>query len=177
MQEIATLYDDCGTWKTVYSRVLKENTLKCRTVSALKRIASELILRLENLTTEELARFLENRLNERNVFAWLSVCRSYDLLGDLATESFREAYVTGQKTYLASDYEKFVSSKLALHPELDELSEKTYAKVKQIAFKMMREAGYLDNKGNIIPLVMDTELMSFIPERDLVFFPMYIGGR
>ena len=40
---------------------------------------------------------------------------------------------------------------------------------------MMREAGFLDKKDNIIPLVMDAELMNFIPERDLAFFPMYIG--
>ena len=85
--------------------------------------------------------------------------------------------MTGQKTYGHCDYEKFVNSKLPLHPEFDELSKKTYAKVRQIVFKMTREAGFLDKKGSIIPLVMDAELMNFIPERDLVFFPMYIGGR
>ena len=177
MQEVAALYPDCGMWEAVYSRVVQENTLKCRTISALRRIAAEIVLRLEKLASEELARFVENRLNERNVFAWLAVCRTYDLIGDFAVESLHEAYVTGQKRYECSDYEKFVNGKLALHPEFDELSKLTYAKVRQIVFKMMREAGFLDRKGNIIPLVMDAELMNFIPEKDLSFFPMFIGGR
>ena len=175
MQEVAVLYRDCGSGEATYARIVKENTLKCRTGSALRRIGSELVLRLEKLAPEELARFVENRLNERNVFAWLAVCRTYELVGDFAVEALHEAYVTGQKTYTTSDYEKFVNGKLALHPELDELSEQTYAKVRQIVFKMMREAGFLDKKDNIIPLVMDAELMNFIPERDLAFFPMYIG--
>lgn len=177
MQEVAALYPVCGTWEAVYAHIVKENTLKCRTVSALRRIATEIVLRLGKLAPEELARFIENRLNERNVFAWLAACRAYDLVGDFAVESLHEAYVTGQKTYETSDYEKFVNGKLALHPEFDELSRQTYAKVRQIVFKMMREAGFLDKKGTIIPLVMDAALMNFIPERDLAFFPMYIGGR
>ena len=177
MQEMATLYHDCGSWKEVYLQALKDNILKCRTTSALRRIASEIVLRLEKLAPDELSRFVENRLNERTVFAWLSVCRTYDFVGDFAVESLHEAYVTGQKTYETGDYEKFVYAKLVLHPELDELSDQTYAKVRQIVFKMMREAGYLDKQGTIIPLVMETELMNFIPEGDLAFFPMYIGGR
>ena len=177
MQEMATLYHDCGSWKEVYVQALKDNVLKCRTTSALKRIASEIVLRLEKLAPDELSRFVENRLNERTVFAWLSVCRTYDFVGDFAVESLHEAYVTGQKTYETGDYEKFVNAKLALHPELDELSDQTYAKVRQIVFKMMREAGYLDKQGTIIPLVMETELVNFIPEGDLAFSPMYIGGR
>lgn len=177
MQEVAALYRDCGSGEATYARIVKENALKCRTVSALRRIAAELVLRIGRLSPEERARFVENRLNERNVFAWLAVCRAYDLVGDFASEALHEAYVTGQKTYATSDYEKFVNGKLALHPELDELSEQTYAKVRQVVFRMMREAGFLDKKDNIIPLVMDAELMDFIPERDLAFFPMYIGGR
>lgn len=177
MQEVAALYLDCGSGEATYARIVRENTLKCRTVSALRRIAAELVLRLKKLSPEELARFVENRLNERNVFAWLAVCRAYDLVGDFAVEALHEAYATGQKTYATSDYEKFVNGKLALHPELDALSDQTYAKVRQNVFRMMREAGFLDKKGGIIPLVMDAELMNFIPERDLAFFPMYIGGR
>lgn len=177
MQEVAALYQACGTWEAVYAKVVQENILKCRTISALRRIAAEIVLRLDKLEIEELVRFIENRLNERNVFAWLAVCRTYDLIGDFAVEALHEAYVTGQKTYEISDYEKFVNGKLALHPEFDELSKQTYGKVRQIVFKMMREAGFLDKKGNIIPIVMDAELMNFIPERDLAFFPMFIGGR
>ena len=177
MQEVAALYLDSGSWDTVYARVVQMNTLKCRTTAALRRIAAELVLRLGNLAWEELVRFVENRLNERTVFAWLAVCRTYDLVGDFAAEALHEAYVTGQKTCDYSDYEKFVNGKLPLHPEFDDISKQTYAKIRQNVFKMLREAGFLDKKGNIIPLVMDAELMNFIPVRDLVFFPMYIGGR
>lgn len=177
MQEVAAIYKDCGAWKEVYAKVVRDNVLKCRTTSALRRIASELVFRLENLDSEELARFVENRLDERNSFAWLTVCRTYNLVGDFAVEALHEAYITGQKTYDISDYEKFINGKRVLHPELDDLSDLTYQKVRQVIFKMMREAGYLDKKGNIIPLVMDAELMNFIPQRDLSFFPMYIGGR
>ncbi len=177
MQEIATLYESCGSWEAVYGKAVAENILKSRTTSALKRIVSELVLRLTKLADDEVARLVENRPNERNVFAWLSACRAYALVGDFAVEVLHEAYVTGQKELGRGDYEKFVTGKLALHPELDALSEQTYGKVRQIIFKMMKEAGFLDKCGNVIPLVMDPDLVDFIPERELAFFPMYIGGR
>ncbi len=177
MQALGAMYGDCGSWEAVYARAMRENTLKCRTASSLKRIASEIVLRLRKLSPEELSRFVENRQNERNVFTWLAVCRAYGLVGDFAAESLHEAYLTGQKTFSKNDYEKFINGKRTLHPELDELSEQTYEKVRQVIFKMLREAGYLDQDGAIIPLVMDEELMNFIPERELAFFPMYIRGR
>ena len=178
MQEVAAIYRECRLdSEATYARVVKENVLKSRTLSSLRRIALEIMPRLERLTPEEVSRFIENRPNERNVFAWLAVCRTYSFIADFAVDILHEAYVTGQKTLAISDYEKFVNGKLALHPELDEVSELTYTKVRQVVFKMMREAGFLDERGTIVPSVLDSELMDFIPEKDLPFFPMYIGGR
>ena len=175
MQVLAGMYRECGSWDGVYARALKENTLNCRTKSALERVGGELVRRLSVLTAEETDRFAENRLGERNIFAWLAACRFYEMLGDFAVEALHEAYVSGQKTYTHEDYEKFVNAKRTLHPELDEISDKTYAKVRQVIFKMMSEAGFLDAKGNIVPVVMDRELVNFILERDFAFFPMFIG--
>ena len=45
-QEVAALFRESGSWDAVYKRVVRENTLGCRTESALKRIGSELVHRL-----------------------------------------------------------------------------------------------------------------------------------
>ena len=49
--------------------------------------------------------------------------------------------------------------------------------MRQIIFKMMAEAGFLDGEQNIIPVVMDKDLANFIPKRDFAFFPMFIGDK
>ena len=176
-QEVAALFRESGSWDAVYKRVVRENTLGCRTESALKRIGSELVHRLGALSSEEVDRFVENRLGERNLFAWLAICRYYEMIGDFAVEALHEAYVSGQKTFTHTDYARFVNAKLSLHPELDQVSDQTFAKMRQIIFKMMTEAGFLDGEQNIIPVVMDKDLANFIPKRDFAFFPMFIGGK
>ena len=171
------MFRESGSWDAVYKRVVRENTLGCRTESALKRIGSELVHRLGALSSEEVDRFVENRLGERNLFAWLAICRYYEMIGDFAVEALHEAYVSGQKTFTHTDYARFVNAKLSLHPELDRVSDQTFAKMRQIIFKMMTEAGFLDGEQNIIPVVMDKDLANFIPKRDFAFFPMFIGGK
>lgn len=177
MQTIAGMYHGCGSWKEVLCKVMRENTLNCRTHSALERIAGELVKRLEALADDEVARFVGGRADERRLFAWLAACRHYALVGDFAVEALHEAYISGQKTFTRVDYEKFINSKRPIHPELDSISDKTYAKIRQVIFKMMLEAGFLDQQKNIIPVVMDKDLANFFPAHELTFFPMYIGGR
>lgn len=177
MQTIACMYRGCGSWEAVYEKVMRENTLSCRTESALARIGGEIVRRLGSLAEDEVDRFAEGRTGERSLFAWLATCRYYEMVGDFAVEALHEAYVSGQKTYTHEDYEKFINSKLTMHPELDAISDLTYGKVREIIFKMMVEAGFLDKQKNIIPVVMDKDLINFIPERDFAFFPMYIGGK
>ena len=65
------------------------------------------------------------------------------------------------------------------HPTVltEQISDQTFAKMRQIIFKMMTEAGFLDGEQNIIPVVMDKDLANFIPKRDFAFFPMFIGGK
>ena len=177
MQTIAGMFRECGSWEAVYEKVVRENTLSCRTESSVKKITREFVNRLRTFESEEVTRFAENRPGERGIFAWLACCRHYELLGDFAIEALHEAYISGQKTYTHADYEKFINSKLTMHPELDAISDLTYNKVREIIFKMMVEAGFLDKKKNIIPVVMDKDLVNFIPERDFAFFPMFIGGK
>lgn len=176
-QEIASLFRESGSWDEVYRCVVRENVLGCRTEAALKRIGSEIVHRLGTLTPEEVNRFVENQPGERNLFAWLAICRYSEMIGDFAVEALHEAYVSGQKAFTHTDYERFVNSKLSMHPELDKVSDKTYGKMRQIVFKMMSEAGFLDADRNIVPVVMERDLVDLIPERDLAFFPMFIGGK
>lgn len=177
MREVALLYIANNDWDYVYKYALDNNVLKCRTEATSKRFVSEIILRLKTLSPVELECLIGDDISNANVIAWIAVCRTYEIISDFAVNVLHEAYLNGQKTLDARDYEKFVNSRLITHPEIDNLSKQSYDKVRQVLLKMLKDAGFLNKKGFIIPFVMEPEIMKILTETEFTLFPMYINVK
>ena len=174
MRILAKDYLECQNWNDVLLHVRKDNILQRRTVSTSSRIASELITRLQKLNNEELEYLANSDIEICKMLSWVAICRTYDFIRDFAIEVVREHYLFGTMNVTYTDYASFINMKSEFHPELNSVTEATLQKLRQVLFKMMSEAGIIEEKTHIIPTIMPPELLNLLPREDYLSFPMFV---
>lgn len=170
---IAKLYLELGSWNEVKDKAIANNVLQSRAVSTLKRISYEIISRLSTLTSEELILLVNSSHKDQAYLIWMAVCRHHKFIADFATEVLRERFITFKPDLQYSDFDVFFNRKCDWHSELDGLSISTKKKLRQVLFKMLREADFLDGKNNIQATILSPRLLDAIERnggRDIMYF-------
>ena len=173
---LATLYHDAGAWNSVRDRVITENLLQSRTLNTLKRVCREVISRLKTLNPGELEFLIECSPREQAWLLWIAICRRYRFIADFAVEVLHERYITLKTDLNHEDYESFYNRKSQWHEELDRVSPVTRRKLRQVLFKMLREAGLLTADNIITSAMLSPELLGVISpdwQRDVLYFPVF----
>ena len=57
------------------------------------------------------------------------------------------------------DYDAFFNRKADWHEELDQLTDSTRDKLKQVLFRMLREAELVSDEGAILPAILSQRLV------------------
>lgn len=163
---IAKLYLEVGDWDLVKEKVISKNLLQSRALSTLKRLSHEIIARLSTLNIEELTLLIDSEYQEQAYMLWIAICRYYRFIADFATEVLRERFITFKPDLQHSDFDTFLNRKCDWHSELDNLSISTRKKLRQVLFKMLRDANFLDSKNNIQATMLSTRLIETIKRND-----------
>jgi len=171
---LAEMYLETQEWKLVRQRATDENLVQARTVSSTNRISGEIIGRLTSLYAEELDLLVNGAENEQKYVAWLSICRRYTFVGEFATECLRESHLLLKQSLANDDFDVFFARKADWQPELENLKTSTRKRLRQVLFKMLREAKLLDDSGHIIPALITSRFQAALqnPAQDLSFFPV-----
>ncbi len=156
---LANLYHQYLDWAQVRAVAVAENSLQLRTLSSSKKVTNEIVSRLRLLTDAELAFLSDASSSDQALLLWIALCRRYNFLADFAAEVLRERYVTLKGTLSHEDYDAFFNRKAEWHPELENVTTATRSKARQVAFKMLREAGLLDTGGRIQGVMLGTRLL------------------
>ena len=170
---IAKLYLELRSWNEVKDKAIANNVLQSRAVSTLKRISYEVISRLSTLTSEELILLVNSSHKDQAYLIWMAVCRHHKFIADFAIEVLRERFITFKPDLQYSDFDVFFNRKCDWHSELDGLSISTKKKLRQVLFKMLREADFLDGKNNIQATILSPRLLDVIERsggRDIMYF-------
>lgn len=174
--ELAQLYLDLGDWDAVRAKVVSENLLQSRTLSALKRLCREVFPRLKTLSLGEIEFLVEGRYQEQAYLLWIAVCRRYRFIAEFAVEVLRERFITLKADLSPEDFDSFFNRKAEWHSELEEISQATRIRLRQVLFKMLREADLL-TPNNIINAAMPTpgflSLISKGDPREVLYFPIF----
>jgi hypothetical protein len=172
--EITLLYLEFRDWNKVYENIHENNFLQARTMSTLKRICSEICSRLKTLNESELE-FLVNGTNqEQNYLLWLAICRRYHFIQDFAVEVIRERYLTLRPDLNYEDFDAFFNAKAEWHYELEKIKDSTRRKLRQVLFRMLREADLLTSSNTIIPAMLSSRFVSAVSRsahQELLVFP------
>ena len=160
--KLAELYFDSGEWSTVRTHALDQNVLQARTLNTAKKICRELISRLKLLTADQLEIIVDGTTQEQWHVLWLAVCKRYQFIFDFAVEVLREKFLRLDLELTHEDYDAFFNAKAEWHDELEHLTEKTRVKVRQVVFKMLREADLLTRYNTINPPMLTPRVVKAI---------------
>lgn len=174
--KLAVLYLELMDWNAVRYKVLSENLLQARTLNTSKRVCREIISRLNKLSSNELDLLVKTNPQEQGYLLWLAVCRRYRFIADFAVEVLRERFITLKTNLSHEDFDFFFNKKSEWHSELDEIRPTTRNKLRQVLFKILREAGLLTENNMINAAMISPELLNVLPHgnrRNILFFPAF----
>ena len=163
------------SWQTTRAALRAENTLQVRTAAAALRISKEVIARLEMLNDQEIEFLTECSAKDKACLLWSAVCRRYSLVRDFGREVLREHFVLMRRQLTLSDFDAFFNSKALWHEELDQLAKSTQSKLRQNLFRMMREAGFINDHYGIFQAMPSPALVQLLAQRgadELTVFPV-----
>ena len=174
--ELAKLYQELADWDLVKKRSSSSNLLQTRTRASSTRAIREIVFRLQKLTSAELELLIEGSAQDQKYLLWISVCRTYPFIGEFAVEILHEYYITMRGELQYEDFDYFFNKKADLISQLDEISSTTRDKLRQVLFRMMREADLLTPGNTIQPAMFTPHLIQVVSnnaQKDLQCFPVF----
>lgn len=172
---VAPIYLKTQDWREVRRLVQEDNLLQARTQTSNERRSRETVQRLQVLTDEELALLVDATSLERAHILWVAACRRYALIGEFAQEVLREKYLLLAGRIDHADFDAFLREKAVWHEELAQLRTTTLAKLRATLFRMLIEAGFIDEEHRLLETLISGRTRDVLSSRspsDLHFFPV-----
>lgn len=173
---LAGLYLDTDDWLFVQKTALRDNLFQSRTLTTLKKLCNVNISRLKMLQKNELEFMLSCCRQEQAYMLWIAICRRYSFIAEFAVEVLRENFFTGKPDLTFDDFEMFFSRKSQWHPELDAIRSSTKKKLRQVLFRILREADLITKDNKIQPALLSPEFIRIIRQGnagEFAYFPLF----
>lgn len=172
---IAEQYLQFKDWKIVKEKVLTQNLLQARTENTSRKIYGEVSRRLKNLNDEELSLLVNSENNEKQI-VWLAICRHYALIRDFAIEVLAEHYDKSRFKLFPDDYEVFLNAKAEWHDNLDNITQLTRSKSRQVIFKMLAECGLVNENKELLFQSLSLQLKALVQSHNIDDIRIYPGA-
>jgi len=172
--EAARLYQRVDEWTAVRDEILVSGLLPFRTRSSANRTVRELVDRLSALSDEEIGLLVDGTGQEQDLLLWLAICRTYRFIAEFAVEVMRERFLSFRTELTYDAFDAFFDRKAEWNAELTAISTSSRAKLRQVLFRMLREAGMLSPEGDIRRVLLTPRLDNLIASRnpdELRLFP------
>lgn len=173
--EVARLHDSDSSWEDTIVRALAEGTVSLPKSASQQRTLREIVNRISTLTDDELALLVEtDDRTEQQALLWLAACRAYRFVGEFAVQVLRDRHLAYRLDLPLEAFDMFWDEKAEWHSNLDDISRSTRLKLRQVLYRMMREAGILSSEGTLQTAYLTTRLKALIAgtrATDLAVFP------
>lgn len=179
--EVARVHVPGERWQSTIQRAMDEGTTALPKSASNRRTLREISNRLLTLSEAERT-FLVDEADrtDQQALLWLATCRAYRFIREFAIEVIRDRYLSYQYELPLESFDILLESKAEWDRGLASLSPSTRAKLRQILFRMMREAGIISQTGQIQAALLSVRLRTMIEDRapgDLAVFPgMAVDG-
>jgi len=136
----------------------------------------EIRKRLEKLTPEQINILINGDLISQKQIAFLAVCKRYGFIRDFTIEVIRNKVLVFDYQLHESDYNSFINSKILLYPELEEFSESTRKKAKQVMFRILEQADIINNavEKTIQPQILQQGVINAIVKEDSMWLKIFM---
>lgn len=168
--KVASLYLQFGNWEVTRDEVIRQNVLQARALNTSKRVCREVISRLKTLSLTELKFLVEADRQNQAYLLWMAICRRYQFIADFAVEVIRERFLSLKADLNPVEFDIFYNRKSEWHQELDKIQPSTRGKLRQVLFKMLKDANLLTEKQVINAAMLSPELKALIANANLQEF-------
>lgn len=173
--EVARLHGSEGSWDDTIVRALAEGTVSLPKTASQQRTLREIVNRISTLTDDELALLIEtDDRTEQQALLWLAACRAYRFVGEFSIQVLRDRHLSYRLDLPLEAFDMFWDEKAEWYPELGEISNSTRLKLRQVLFRIMREAEIISTDGTIQTAYLTPRVRSLISQTratDLAVFP------
>ena len=172
---IAHAYQPGESWASARERLLAQGASSLPKLASQTRALREVYDRIGYLSDAE-RQYLSDDADraEQQAMMWLAICRTYRFVYEFAVEVINERYQSWRLDLGLEVFDRFLAEKAESDPGLAELSASTCAKLRQVLFRILREAGLRSVEGRIQPIWLSERMKRLIEESnpaDLQVFP------
>jgi len=173
--EVARMHAPSETWDATLRRALEEGVTSLPKAASRRRTLREIVNRISTLDAEELDFLVEGTdRQDQQALLWLATCRAYRFVREFATEVIHERFLSFQLDLPLESFDILFAAKAEWDEGLAGISPMTRAKLRQVLFRMMREASVISDDNRILSAYVSPRLKAVLAEKspgDLSVFP------
>lgn len=178
--EVVRLRDPSERWETTIVRSIESGIISAPKIASQRRTLREIVNRLCTLsqTEIELLSATPDR-SEQQALLWLATCRAYRFVKEFAHDVIRDRFLSYHLDLPLESFDIFFDAKAEWDEELGRISSSTRKKLRQVLFRIMRDAEVITADNRIQKAYLSPRLQALIAERDpkeLELFPGLTAG-
>lgn len=143
--KIASAFAEVKDWDKVRDLLIERNIISKNKSSSQNRQIREIILRLQQLPSELVVRLAEYDIQTAKVILLLAIIKLYPIIFEFIVEFLRDKWLRFDYEIINSDFPKFWDMVQERHPELENVTDSTRSKIKQVIYRILAEVGLIDS--------------------------------
>ena len=172
--EVAKLHEPGGNWTETLKRALSARTMSLPKHASNRRRLREITNRLETLSRGELDFLIYSDRQDQVAILWVAVCRTYRFIREFQSEVIRERFLSGKADLPLETFDRFFEEMAEWHKEISKISEATRLSLRQILFRMLREADIITGTHQIQSPLLSIKFTDYLASHNregVGFFP------
>ena len=164
------LFRKTGSWDQAARLAVKENALQKNNSASTRRVFSEIRQRLQTLDEDTLNDFLDANSDDRKAILLIAACKCYPFLFEFIRTTLADKYAVFAYRVGKGDFDTYWNRSRLEHPSLEEVSDSTRLKIRQVTFRLLAEAGLLSSTKDpqITPIQLSSMMLTILGrERNL----------
>lgn len=146
---VAEAYLNCDKdWQQTQEVAIRENLMGKEKLSTNKRFFSLMKQRLATLNDAELDFLVNGNVAIRRSIILLAICKAHPFVFDYITEQVRNSFYNMQEHVTYASFNEFFNEKKYEHPELEQITDLTVAKMRQVIFHIMEQLELIESAEN-----------------------------
>jgi len=146
MQAVAGALMECrGDWEKTREKTFRENLMEKNKMSSNIRYFALMRQRLEALNEEELSMLVDGTASVRRLIVLLAICKAHPFIYDFISENVRESFYNQYEKLTHADFNQFFNEKKYIHPELESVTDRTAAKMRQVVFRILEQLELIES--------------------------------
>lgn len=134
-----------GDWERTKDKTFKENLMEKEKMSSNIRYFALMKQRLEVLNEAELGMLVNGTVAVRRLIVLLAICKAHSFIYDFISENVRDCFYNQYEKISHANFNEFYNEKKYEHPEIEQVSELTVAKMRQVVFRILEQTELIED--------------------------------